>query len=439
MAYFPGSHTALGRHPFLLFFPSLKAHYDLYFSKSSVTENLPLLIVASTVITGKFSTMGITKDCISSPLEAGSSLNSQKLPAPLNQALDYVSDRLMRKHVHLTLIVIRKELPSASVPSSPLSPTPSRSSSRSSFSKLHLPSLPGSPRSIKSPASSCSSSFSSPSISSLPSLSRRSTAIQEPEPYGLSLLHMSDVPPKISQYFDESIAKAKKKFSLASDWLCMPSSSTSSASTSAFGLTLTTDLIRRSIQQHDVVYGSESLTLLAVDHIYTFKLALSKYSQTFTPSTKDNRLSREEKLKKRNQAKIRALDELRALVLFQKCRPIGQSYLLRSYDHLSVSVPALRSVNEAYKTCFHADGIDIEAVRPIVASSPLLRSPSGKSIGSRLAQDMMMKSGSPRVDMGPYYRAPATPTGYEEVTPVTRNEWDNLMWGRSNVGRVEIC
>jgi hypothetical protein len=382
--------------------------------------------------------MGITKDCISSPLEAGPSLDSPNLPKPLGQALDYVSDRLMRKHVHLTLIVIRKDLPSASLSSSPTSPTPSRSSSRSSRSKIHLPSLPSSPRSIKSSASSSSSSFSSPSTPSFPSLSRRSTATQEPEPYGLSLLHTSAVPPKTSNYLEESIAKAKKKFSLGSEWICMPSSSTSSSSTSAFGLTLTNDLIRRSIQQHDIVYCSESLTLLAVDHIYTFKHALSKYSQTFTPSSKHTPLSRDEKLKKRNQAKMRALDELRALVLFQKSRPISQSYLLRSYDHLSVSVPALRSVNEAYKACFHSDGVDIEVVRPLVENSPLLRSPSGKSIGSALAQDPTMRVGVPRLDMGPYYRAPATPAGYEEVTPITRNEWDALMWGRANVGRVQI-
>jgi len=384
--------------------------------------------------------MGITKDCISAPLESGSSLqDSKRLPSQLGQALDYVSDRLMRKHVHLTLIVVKEKLPSSSISSPLKSPTPSRSSSRSSFSK-HLPSLPGSPRSTKSSASR-SSSVSSQSTSSFPSLTRRSTATQEPDPYGLCLHHTSALPPKTSQLLDEFIAKASKKYSLGSGWLIPPSSSTSSSSKSASGLKLTSDLIRRSLQQHDIIYGSESLTLLAVDRIYTFKLALSEYSKTFmpAPSPKYNPLSREEKLKQRNQAKVRALDELRLLVLFQKSRPISQSYLLRSYDHLSISVPALRSVNEAYKACFHADGVDIDAVRPLIATSPLLRSPSGKRINSEMVQDMTMKSGMHQIDMGPHYRAPTTPTHYEEVTPITRDEWDTLMWGRANVGRVEVC
>jgi hypothetical protein len=382
--------------------------------------------------------MGITKDCISAPLESGSSLqDSKRLPSQLGQALDCVSDRLMRKHVHLTLVVVKQELSSASM-SAPQSPTPSRSSSRSSLSR-HLPSLPRSPRSTKTSASR-SSSVSSKSSSSFPSLSRRSTAAQEPEPYGFSLHATSALPPKTSQLLDESIAKASKKYSLGSDWL-VPPSSTSSSSKSASGHKITSDLIRRSLQQHDIIYGSESLTLLALDRIYTFKLALSEYSKTFmpAPSPKYNPLSREEKLKQRNQAKIRALDELRLLVLFQKSRPISQSYLLRSYDHVSISVPALRSVNEAYKACFHADGVEIDAVRPLIGSSPLLRSPSGKRINSAIVLDMSMKSGMHQVDMGPYHRAPTTPTRYEEVTPITRNEWDNLMWGRANVGRVEVC
>jgi hypothetical protein len=253
------------------------------------------------------------------------------------------------------------------------------------------------------------------------------------------------LPTKTSQLLDESIAKANKKYSLGSGWLIPPYSSSSSLSLSlsksASGHKLTSNLIRHSLQQHDIIYGSESLTLLAVDRIYTFKLALAEYSKTFmpAPSPKYNPLSRQDRLNQRNQAKIRALEELRLLVLFHKNRPISQSYLLRSYDHLSISVPALRSVNEAYKACFHADGVDIDAVRPLIPSSPLLRSPSGKSINSAMVQDMTMKSGMHQVDMGPYHRAPTTPTHYEQVTPITRDEWDTLMWGRANVGRVEVC
>jgi hypothetical protein len=362
------------------------------------------------------STRGITKDCISSPIEAGPSLfESQKLSPQLSLALDHVSDRLMRKNVHLTLVVARLDRQLPSSPSLiPSSPTPPRSPSPFSIPKVQIPSLPTSPMSISSFGSSTSSPFSP----LFPPSSPTCTTPQSCGFHGISLYNIDDISPKASRHLQESIAKASKKYRLGDGWLVPPSSTAPDGPTG--------DLIRRSLQQHEVVFSSESLILISLDRVYTFKVALAAYSRTFVPC-KNSPLSRDEKLKQRNEAKIRAVDELRLLVLSQKGRRISQSYLMRSYDHLSVTVPSLRSVNEAYKACFHADGIEMEALRPLLTNIQLSRSISGK----RLATE--------NPDTGPHFRAPHTPGGYDDVTPVTRNEWDNLMWGRANLATVEIC
>ena len=65
--------------------------------------------------------MSYFKDRISSPLEAGTSLlyTNQYLPPALIEALEYVSERLSRRAVHVTLVLVSKEyeLPCASLPS----------------------------------------------------------------------------------------------------------------------------------------------------------------------------------------------------------------------------------------------------------------------------------------------------------------------------------
>ena len=62
-------------------------------------------------------TTTITKARISSPLEAGPSLlDAKQLPPQLTAALDYVSSRLTRRRLHLSLIVVRKDV---QIPQSP--------------------------------------------------------------------------------------------------------------------------------------------------------------------------------------------------------------------------------------------------------------------------------------------------------------------------------
>lgn len=80
------------------------------------------------------------KERISSPLEAGTSiLDAHHLPPHVLPALEYASERLSRKAVHLSLVVVRSEYQLPSVPSPLLS-------SSSGVQTPSTPSTPGTPR-----------------------------------------------------------------------------------------------------------------------------------------------------------------------------------------------------------------------------------------------------------------------------------------------------
>ena len=190
--------------------------------------------------------MGISKERISSPLEAGPSLNDTKqLPPQLTAALEYVSQRLARKGLHLSLIVVRKDdqipvstsptsTPRSGSPTQSLTASPTRSlfgvtsdlvsrppsrhsssasisdsiSSASSFSRTKWPGLPSHPKVPATAPSPTTSTCSSP-------ISPRSTPkANGPNPYGISLIHASTLTLKAEKILRQTIAKAEKKFSI---------------------------------------------------------------------------------------------------------------------------------------------------------------------------------------------------------------------------------
>jgi len=364
--------------------------------------------------------MTISKGRISSPLEAGKSiLDSQKLPAQILDALDYVSDKLIRKHLHLTLIVVPND---TQLPASPglSSPTPSLATA-SSLSRAATPTVPGSPKRTHSssplPLTPTSPFSASPGseLSSLP-----------PNPYNLTLLHASTLSPKAARYLHDTVTKASKKYSLGSGWLSTPSSPSSPTSS---------DLIRRSLQQNDVLFSNEGLTLLSLDRVYTFKLALSTYSRLLahTVTCTSSTVQRRENKAREKLALTAAVDELRLLILTQNGRRISKSYLLRSYDHLSVSLTSLSAINKTYKSCFSGD-------HPIMGLEVDPEFRSGSSVPLITQGIVCEDQGVQKLDCGPHCRGPVTPNGFEDVTPVTRGEWGFLMGDRpGNFGAVETC
>ncbi|KAM3073712.1 hypothetical protein ACMFMG_004403 [Clarireedia jacksonii] len=365
--------------------------------------------------------MPISKQNISAPLEAGSSIfQLTQLPAELHEALDYVSARLVRKRLHLSLIVAKKDTP---IQNNSVSAHGSTSSTTSSYNNTPFATLirdnfmngsrscssPTSPR-FGSPASNASSAtyFSTSSSDlSLRSTSSAGTSISTSTIY-LSRTKWSGLPssPKDSpaHHRQDSQSQPQSPTSSTCSSLAFPSPSTTTPLPNPYGITLihsstltpraerilrrtislaeskfphigsgwlstsslstpiacpsTQDLIRRSLTQKSLVYTSEGLSLYSLDFVYTFKQALHTYSRTLSAVD----LSA-------------AVDELRRLVLVQNGRRVTKGYLVRCYEWMGISLSALVDVDEAYKNlyggCTRQGAIEVAVGDP--RSPPLLK------------------------------------------------------------------
>ncbi|KAE8446849.1 hypothetical protein EG329_011626 [Mollisiaceae sp. DMI_Dod_QoI] len=221
-------------------------------------------------------------------------------------------------------------------------------------------------------------------------------------------------------------------------------------------------LVHRSLTQNEVLFSSEGLTLLSLDHVYTFKYQLHTYSRTLSLSDLTS-----------------AVDELRRLVLAQQGRRITKGYLMRAYDWLGISLAALVDVNEGYKVAYGGKerfgGIEVQneerrSPPPLMTNFDMtqigqirinvgfedrtLDSSSNSGSGSEsevegfgVEDNAWWKDtrieGNLKEDRGPHRRGPATPNGFEDLTPVTRGEWSFLMvgdgWMEAKRAAVETC
>jgi len=142
-------------------------------------------------------------------------------------------------------------------------------------------------------------------------------------------MHACSVSHKAEKVLRSSIQKAEKKFNIGSGWL------SSQPLTTEITCPNTNELIRRSLVQNNVVFSSEGLTLLSLDHVYSFKCLLHTYSRSRAASDL-----------------TAAVDELRSLVLNNNGRKITKTYLTRTYEWVKVSLAALIEVNEGYKATY---------------------------------------------------------------------------------------
>lgn len=123
------------------------------------------------------------------------------------------------------------------------------------------------------------------------------------------------------------------------------------------------NLIHRSLQQNRLIHSSEGLTVLALDRIYTLKLAIARYTYLATAATLG---SASISTKDIHEALAEAVDELRLTVWAQQGAAIDKGLLLRSYDHLPISIEALREINAAYTAVTSKTGpiIGVEGPAP---------------------------------------------------------------------------
>ncbi|KAI1808394.1 hypothetical protein F4811DRAFT_236930 [Daldinia bambusicola] len=369
--------------------------------------------------------MSLSKQRISSPLEAGPSiLDAYNLPSHLNEALEYTSKRLARKALHITLVVVRKEyqLPSVMPPcptptSPPLTPgikSPTRfaspvvglrqlvrrgtGNSTSTVSSTASDSLPStaasspsfppppmeplvSPRRWVVPPTPGTPFPRTPMTPQTPSsvltASSTTSLTQGPNEFGIRLIHTSLLSPKAEKTLRTTILKAERKFRIGTSWL--PPAATASA------CGLNDDLVRRSMLQNEVLFSSEGLTLLGLDRLYSFKSALAVYTRstygatTASPSPTPFSSSSAANVtptttttttrKSSDSTRLEdAVDALRRLVLANAGRPVSRSDLLRSYDWLGVNARALRDVESMYRRAY--GGADRTGAFETTASSP---------------------------------------------------------------------
>ncbi|KAF3770102.1 hypothetical protein M406DRAFT_325571 [Cryphonectria parasitica EP155] len=334
---------------------------------------------------------------ISTPLEADSSLlDAHKLPSYLGPALEFISRRLAMKGLHVTLVVARRDyqlpglvaarvdaimptyvpvtnlLTLPSPPDSPASPEdvvacgprfstikslvgrsrsqrdkvdfrqPSRLSRKPSLaSLLEGPRLRRaatasatashvSPRTPATPATSVviTSSSSSPSFHAGSTTSAASIDLREPE---IRLLHTTPLNPRAYRLVADTLTRATKKFDLATPL--------TAHEPSAYGIPPL--VLHSSILQNESLHSSEGLTLLSLDHLYTFKAALARYAAVRSEFGSHFRLED-------------AVDELRRYVMSAGGRRrLLKSTLASAYDWLGpLNEAALGEVMRTYSRAY---------------------------------------------------------------------------------------
>ncbi len=154
-----------------------------------------------------------------------------------------------------------------------------------------------------------------------------------------SFASLGDVPPCGSQQYRP-------------EWLPEP------VEPAAYGLT--PEVMGRSIAQNEVLFHAEGLTVLSLDHLYTFKCALASYARDRAPLRLED-----------------AVDELRRYVLGNGRRKrLPKSELVHAYEDLHFTEAALDDVAHMYGRAYGGPenpepAIDAEGLTRSSAPSPL--------------------------------------------------------------------
>lgn len=369
------------------------------------------------------------KSQISTPLEAGVSiLDAHRLPAFLIPALEYTSQRLAAKGLHITLVVARRDyqLPDCAqrtkarmstntavtnLPSPPNSPdamacgpnfttikslvrSGSQHSSRSadkpdtrerqrsktgtlskkppiasifdtgrggSRSRLrwshgsnttsYMAKTPKTPATPVTPASASTTT----SYNTVAAAGRLGASN-----HGIRLIYTAPLGPRAYKLVAATLARAARKFNL--------STPLEAHEPSAYDLPPV--VLHGSILQNEVLHSSQGLTMLSLDHLYTFKAALNHYAATRSDGGSHFRLED-------------AVDELRRYVLSVRGgrRRLLKSVLITAYDWLGpVNDAALGEVMRMYSRAYGGatemgvedDLVKRDAAPPAIAACPVL-------------------------------------------------------------------
>ncbi|KAL2156154.1 hypothetical protein VTH82DRAFT_899 [Thermothelomyces myriococcoides] len=297
-------------------------------------------------------------------------------------------------HVHLDRFRNGTVSPAFSEAST-LSASTVSSSTDSTFS--HRVRWPGSPAPYGSapvtPATPFTAKSSLSGTDGTSSLSRAGT--QTSTQFGLRLVYAYPLSPREEKALASAFEKAVRKFKLAPDWLpqAVPPST----------LGLPVDLVLNSTVQNEALFESESLTLLSLDHLYTFRTALQAYARTRLAYRLED-----------------AVHELRRLFLANGRRALRKSTLLAAYRWLDpINDAALADVCHMYERAY--GGTEKESgVENDVDPASGLPSPESKK-GSEIIKQRMAGRRPDRITDPPRRREPQRePELKQEPKPDTR-------------------
>lgn len=232
----------------------------------------------------------------------------------------------------------------------------------------------------------------------------------------LMVIPITPLDQQLWRFLHRIIEKGARKFSLGQGWADALSRSQHERHANEY-------LIQQSILQNEVIFSSEGLTLLNMDRIYTFKrrLCILSYREDLPESYVTS-----------------CVDLLHRTISDFQGRPFSKAFFHRVYEQLDVSDGLLSNVADAYKTKYNQEGIIMppkpttqickpKPDPPKKAESPPRRSPMRPARAHRPP---------PTKRFMPTKRGPKTPLSASDVTPITRNEWNMLVWSELRQGKT---
>ena len=175
--------------------------------------------------------------------------------------------------------------------------------------------------------------------------------ISDQEPY---IIPVWPLPRKSQVILSQIVRKAVKKFSLQTSWMTALASATSKSLPKILDAHRPDSyIVRRSIIQNELIFSEEGLTLLTIDHIYTFKQLLRTLSRRdWVPSARDICLS----------SCVHLLQRINAVYTDPK---VSKAYLERVYEEVDFQKEEYEEVVAAYDVNYCTASIkDVTALEP---------------------------------------------------------------------------
>lgn len=169
--------------------------------------------------------------------------------------------------------------------------------------------------------------------------------------YGQNIMPAWPIPRSSQIIFTKIVTKACQKFRFGASWMNTLASTAGKrgSSKNVFDISrFDPYLIHRSLVQHEVIFGSEGLTLLSVDHIYTFKHFVGVLSRiNWVPLSRVVCLT----------ACIELLHRINSVYTGQK--PL-KGYFLRIYKDIEINADTLAEICKEYDAK-HGSKLDSQA------------------------------------------------------------------------------